>query len=427
MVLILIARKAALILLVVISPLAFVAYLLPNTEQWFKKWWKIFSSLLLLFPVVGVIFGASVLAARVVNNSGADPTDSTIMLQITALGIMAIPLFAVPLVLKGALSAAGSVGSKLANLQDRANKSALNKAKTGRLGEAKAAFDARRQENQVSRRLHGGYIGKGRLGRSLTSYGESRGGRTGRALQWIGAPAKKLDNSRLARTIGADRGAAAATSAYHKLAREEMERQESTMSEMNASQLYEVLTDQKQSSERRAAAAKRITQVGGDQHVEQAFDYMMTQGAVHKAGGDAGFNDVQQLAASELLRRKPSGISTSQANALNTGDLADAGGYYAAFKARIQEGKFGAKDYASMQTDDIVRLAEMANSTDPALRLSDEDISHIMTEYANIENDETLKGTLTEERKNLFAQIAGRASPTKLTGKDYNLAKLKTP
>src|SRR5690606_20151629 len=34
-------RQALIILLIVISPLAFVAFLLPNTEGLFKKWYKL--------------------------------------------------------------------------------------------------------------------------------------------------------------------------------------------------------------------------------------------------------------------------------------------------------------------------------------------------------------------------------------------------
>lgn len=128
-VMILIARKALLIMLVVISPLAFVAYLLPNTEQWFKKWWKLFSSLLVLYVVVAVIFGGSVLASKVLMqvaecNTTECSGDDNQMLAITALAVMGLPLFAVPSVLKGSLSAAGSLGQKLANLQDRANRRA---------------------------------------------------------------------------------------------------------------------------------------------------------------------------------------------------------------------------------------------------------------------------------------------------------------
>ncbi len=131
---ILIARKAFLILLVVISPLAFVAYLLPNTEQWFKRWWKAFSTLLVLYVVIAAIFGGSYLASNILMQtaecSGADCAgDDQQLLAITAMAVMAIPLFAVPTITKGALSAAGSVGAKLSGLQNSLDKRGLGQAK----------------------------------------------------------------------------------------------------------------------------------------------------------------------------------------------------------------------------------------------------------------------------------------------------------
>lgn len=130
-VLILLARKAIIVLLIVVAPLAFVAYLLPNTEQWFKKWWGLFSKLLLVYPVIALIFGASYLAARIVNTAatGGGEEESQTMLQITALGIMAIPLFAVPAALKGAMAATGALGSRLSGWQDRAMGAAAGKGK----------------------------------------------------------------------------------------------------------------------------------------------------------------------------------------------------------------------------------------------------------------------------------------------------------
>ena len=125
---ILIARQAFVILLIAMSPLAFTAYLLPNTEQWFKKWWKAFVAVLMVYPTVGLVFGASTLASRVLGTS-----DDKLM-QVAALAIMGIPLFAVPALLKGAMSAAGSIGQKLAGLQDRANRAAGKRIKN-RAGE----------------------------------------------------------------------------------------------------------------------------------------------------------------------------------------------------------------------------------------------------------------------------------------------------
>lgn len=64
--LIIAARQALIIILVVISPLAFVAYLLPNTEQWFKKWRSMFTTMMVFFPAFSVVFGGAQLAGGLI-------------------------------------------------------------------------------------------------------------------------------------------------------------------------------------------------------------------------------------------------------------------------------------------------------------------------------------------------------------------------
>lgn len=124
-VLILVARKALIVLLVIISPLAFVAYLLPNTEDWFKKWYKMFFALLMVFPVIAVVFGASKLASdvliEVAKEAQRNSDENQYMLFVVALAVASIPLFAVPAILKGSLSAAGSIGAKLQGAADRSS------------------------------------------------------------------------------------------------------------------------------------------------------------------------------------------------------------------------------------------------------------------------------------------------------------------
>lgn len=202
---ILLARKALVILLIVISPLAFVAYLLPNTEQWFKKWWKMFSGMLFVYPMIGVVFGASSMAGKIINNAASSQTgDDSWLLQLVGLGVTAIPLFVVPGLLKGAMSAAGAIGAKLSNLSDKTNSFAKNRAMKGRLGEAKAAFDTRRQNRRVKRRA-----------------GEGRFGRINRAI----------DSSRFGKYIGGDKGAAAAASAIAERNEKEISNQSGVLTD----------------------------------------------------------------------------------------------------------------------------------------------------------------------------------------------------
>lgn len=53
------SRQALVALLIMVSPLAFVAYLLPNTEKWFEKWKDLLFRMLVFYPMFSFLFGAS--------------------------------------------------------------------------------------------------------------------------------------------------------------------------------------------------------------------------------------------------------------------------------------------------------------------------------------------------------------------------------
>jgi hypothetical protein len=247
-ILILIARQAFVILLVVMSPLAFVAYLLPNTESWFKKWWKAFSATLMVYPIIAAVFGVSTLASNILNNVSASEDNST-LLQLISLGVLAVPLLAVPALLKGSLSAAGGVGAKLAGLQDRANKRGLRGIKEGRIGEAKAAWDRSRQNNRFKRRT-----GEGKL----ATWGRSREGKIGNAAEWLGTRQKAFDSSSAGAKLGGTRGAAVATQGIFKQYDEDVAAFKTTMSGKSNEALIEMIKNSGLSSEQRAAAAGMI-------------------------------------------------------------------------------------------------------------------------------------------------------------------------
>jgi len=183
-------RQALVILLVVLSPLAFVAMLLPNTEGLFKKWWGLFKAMLLLYPIIGLLYGAGKLASTVLNGtSGASP-DGIILLQITAAFLLFAPLIFTYLILKGALAGLGAVNgfinkaqsgaqgktNKLA--QERLDNSALMRGRALRkegkktykdrqFGRAVAGVDTSRM-GRLRRRAAGGALG----GRTFSKSGE---------------------------------------------------------------------------------------------------------------------------------------------------------------------------------------------------------------------------------------------------------------
>ena len=110
----LIGRQAILVILIVISPLAFVAFLLPNTQNLFTQWRKIFTALLMMFPVISAVFGLSSLTSTIISSVAADNTDGDVtgfINQIIGAGILVLPLFIVPTILKKSLDGLGSIGS----------------------------------------------------------------------------------------------------------------------------------------------------------------------------------------------------------------------------------------------------------------------------------------------------------------------------
>lgn len=65
-------RQAVVALLIMISPLAVVAYMLPNTEDLFKKWKKLLTQMLVFYPMFSLLFGASSLAGWAIITSAKD-------------------------------------------------------------------------------------------------------------------------------------------------------------------------------------------------------------------------------------------------------------------------------------------------------------------------------------------------------------------
>jgi hypothetical protein len=114
------ARQALITLLVIISPLAFVAYLLPNTEKWFDKWRSTFMTLLVLFPAFSLIFGGSQLAATAIIQN-ADSINVVILGMI----VQVAPLFITPMLIK----LSGGTVARIAGIINNPNKGIIDRTK----------------------------------------------------------------------------------------------------------------------------------------------------------------------------------------------------------------------------------------------------------------------------------------------------------
>jgi hypothetical protein len=87
-------RQGLILFLVFIAPVAFALYCLPNTEQYFRKWWDLLFKTLLIYPLIAVMFAlGNILSVTISSATGGLTTIFGDILAITALFV---PLFLIP-------------------------------------------------------------------------------------------------------------------------------------------------------------------------------------------------------------------------------------------------------------------------------------------------------------------------------------------
>ncbi|HVV25557.1 MAG TPA: hypothetical protein VHC21_00805 [Candidatus Saccharimonadales bacterium] len=120
----LIVRKGLILMLVLISPVAFALYCLPNTERFFKRWWDLLIEALMVYPIIVAIFGvAEILSITILtsNGIGADDLQGIVnggvvthnlnrtLALVVAFLLQFLPLLAVPFAFRFASGALGRI------------------------------------------------------------------------------------------------------------------------------------------------------------------------------------------------------------------------------------------------------------------------------------------------------------------------------
>ncbi|MBR2994253.1 hypothetical protein IKF43_02595 [Candidatus Saccharibacteria bacterium] len=102
-------RNMLVIVFTVVSPVAFALYILPNTQSIFKNWWKVFQACLLIFPICGALYGASLLIQALTFTSD----DISFGAALFALVAPVIPFLFIPKLLKAAIAGLGALGATI--------------------------------------------------------------------------------------------------------------------------------------------------------------------------------------------------------------------------------------------------------------------------------------------------------------------------
>lgn len=103
------ARMVIVIMFTVIAPVAFACYILPNTQNLFKKWWKVFQAALVIFPICGALYGMSFVIKAIIFGGG----DVDFMMALIAVCVPFLPFLLLPTLLRGALAGLGALGGTL--------------------------------------------------------------------------------------------------------------------------------------------------------------------------------------------------------------------------------------------------------------------------------------------------------------------------
>jgi hypothetical protein len=156
-----VARQAIIYLLIMVSPLAVVAYMLPNTSNLYKKWYDLLMKMLIMFPMFAFLFGASRAAGFAILASA-----DSIWHVILGVCVQVFPLVFAPTLFKASGSILGKVNdfarrpfnplqTKVGGLSQANAKSAADYATSKRLANNKwytgAWFQNRLSERKALR------------------------------------------------------------------------------------------------------------------------------------------------------------------------------------------------------------------------------------------------------------------------------------
>lgn len=157
----LITRVVIIYGLVLLAPLAFLAWVLPNTEGMFKKWWKNLIKVAMMFPIVTGMLSLSIFFAKIMSQTASSTNNGVLAIAASLAPLIAIIL--IPKTFKWGgeafAAAAGYVAGKAMSAKDTGKGLAASGMKAGGKGimasEKAQDIATGLASNKVARRLGG--------------------------------------------------------------------------------------------------------------------------------------------------------------------------------------------------------------------------------------------------------------------------------
>lgn len=149
-------RQLVIIALLVVAPLALVAWILPNTEKFWKIWWESFSKLLIMYPLIIVLIAGGKIAAYLAANGDLGGGAQLFRVFLVFIAFFA-PYFLIPATFK----VAGSAFANITGIANDSSRGVFDRLRKGRQERAKKVWGDRYQRADESRLFNP----EGRLGR----------------------------------------------------------------------------------------------------------------------------------------------------------------------------------------------------------------------------------------------------------------------
>ena len=330
-------RQVALIILTIVSPIALVCYLLPNTEQWTKKWFNWYTRMLLIYPMFAAVWGGSLWLANTITSTSLGSSETMpipdfvpqmICLVIPAVSI--VPLFKASGGLMGMVSNRVAGGLARTGMANRINNTARKPVKAVGRGVGRTATN-----NFVTRAATGAVgSGAGHLASKMNHgigkpfarglYGLSNKANT--HAGYVSAQAKAIDDqamtqakSDLSQMSQADLMTIATTGMYNnKVADEHILRAATEMSQDNMDE-----DDVKNMLVSRAKMAKELADKGRKDEAQRLLDnaangakksehYAGAGGALDRDFRNGNWGNNAEQAYNNAVAKKMSNMSAEQ-------------------------------------------------------------------------------------------------------------------
>lgn len=125
-------RQGLAVILTVASPLAFIAYMLPNTRTLFNKWLKLFAGTLLAYPICSaVVYGGQMVSSIIIVSSANGSGFVTNFALLLTAGILSIaPVFFIPTLITKSMGGIATVANGLKARATSMGKGAFERSHT---------------------------------------------------------------------------------------------------------------------------------------------------------------------------------------------------------------------------------------------------------------------------------------------------------